>query len=66
MRLRDLGSAWVTIAFNVSIGGGALLGGALLDRFGLWVLPIAQVLFVAAGVIWMLSTDRVRIARHPG
>jgi predicted MFS family arabinose efflux permease len=65
-RLRDLGSAWATIAFNVSIGGGALLGGVLLDRLGLGILPVGEVAFLIAAIAFMLATDRFRIARHPG
>lgn len=65
-RLRDIGSAWTTIAFNVSIGGGALLGGVLLDGFGLGILPFAEVAFLVAGLAFLVATDRVRIARHPG
>ena len=65
-RLRDTGSAWVTIAFNTSIGGGAFIGGVLLDRVGIGVLPAAEVILVAACLIFVLATDRFRIARHPG
>lgn len=65
-RLRDIGSAWTTIAFNVSIGGGALLGGVLLDGFGIRILPFGEVAFLMAGLVFMLATDRFRIARHPG
>ena len=38
-RIRDLAAASLTTAFNLAIGGGALLGGLLLDNFGLTVLP---------------------------
>jgi MFS transporter, DHA1 family, inner membrane transport protein len=65
-RLRDLGSAWVTISFNVAIGVGALLGGALLDGLGIASLPFASVVLLIAGIVFMLATDRFRIARHPG
>jgi DHA1 family inner membrane transport protein len=65
-RLRDIGAAWTTIAFNVSIGGGALLGGLLLDGFGIGVLPFGEVAFVVAALVFVLVTDRFRIARHPG
>lgn len=65
-RLRDLGSAWVTIAFNVSIGAGALVGGALLDSFGIASLPFASVALLVVGIVFVLATDRFRISRHPG
>ncbi|MGN6327294.1 MFS transporter [Pseudolysinimonas sp.] len=64
-RLRDIGSAWVTISFNVAIGGGALLGGVLLDGWGIGSLPFATAALLAAGLVFMLATDRFRIARHP-
>jgi MFS transporter, DHA1 family, inner membrane transport protein len=64
-RLRDIGSAWSAIAFNVSIGGGALLGGLLLDGIGIGVLPFAAIVLLVAGLILMLATDRFRVARHP-
>ncbi|MFW8745269.1 MFS transporter, partial [Mesorhizobium japonicum] len=65
-RLRDIGSAWVTIAFNVSIGAGALVGGALLDSLGIVSLPFAAVVLLVVGIVFMLATDRFRISRHPG
>jgi MFS transporter, DHA1 family, inner membrane transport protein len=65
-RLRDLGSAWITISFNVAIGVGALLGGVLLDRLGIASLPFAAVVLLVVGIVFMLATDRFRIARHPG
>jgi MFS transporter, DHA1 family, inner membrane transport protein len=65
-RLRDTGSAWVTISFNVAIGAGALVGGGLLDRLGIASLPFASVVLLIAGIVFMLATDRFRIARHPG
>ncbi len=64
-RLRDTAAAWVTIAFNTSIGGGALLGGLLLDRFGVQVLPWAEIAFVLAGIAFVVATDRRRVELHP-
>lgn len=63
-RIRDLAAAWTTTAFNAAIGGGALLGGALLDHFGIGVLPWVAAGIVAVGFVWTVATDRVRIARH--
>ncbi|MBG6237541.1 putative MFS family arabinose efflux permease [Mycetocola sp. CAN_C7] len=62
-RTRDLAAALQTTAFNVGIGGGALLGGLLLDRNGLPSLPPAQILFVAVALALMLVTDAMRSAR---
>ncbi len=64
-RLRDIGAAWTTIAFNASIGGGALLGGVLLDAWGIASLPFTAAALLTAGLVVMLATDRFRIARHP-
>ena len=64
-KLRDMASAWLTVAFNVSIGGGALIGGLLLDAFGIGSLVPVLVAFFAAAIVLMLATDRFRVARHP-
>ncbi|HEU0207272.1 MAG TPA: MFS transporter [Pseudolysinimonas sp.] len=64
-RLRDTASAWVTISFNLAIGGGALLGGVLLDHLGIQVLPFAEAALVLASVVFILATDRRRIGLHP-
>ncbi len=64
-RLRDTASAWVTISFNLAIGGGALLGGVLLDLVGIRVLPFAEAALVLAAIVFILATDRRRIGLHP-
>jgi predicted MFS family arabinose efflux permease len=64
LRMRDTASAWLTIAFNLAIGLGALVGGGLLDRFGIAILPFAEVAFIALALVFVLSTDRRRIAAH--
>jgi DHA1 family inner membrane transport protein len=64
-RVRDLASALFTTSFNLAIGGGALLGGALLDRFGLGVLPFVDIAFIVVGLLvsvvtsaWLDARDR--------
>ena len=64
-RIRDAASAWVTISFNTAIGLGALLGGVLLDRFGIEVLPWAEAALLAAAVAFIATTDRRRVSLHP-
>ncbi|QEO09335.1 MFS transporter [Protaetiibacter larvae] len=64
-RIRDLAAASLTTAFNIAIGGGALLGGALLDGFGIAVLPWAAAGLIVLALVVAVSTDRVRIAAHP-
>jgi len=63
-RLRDTASAWVTISFNTAIGLGALLGGVLLDRLGLPVLPWFAAALLLAAVAFIAATDRQRVSLH--
>lgn len=49
-RIRDVAAASLTTAFNVGIGGGALVGGVLLDQVGLLVLPFADAALTAVGI----------------
>jgi predicted MFS family arabinose efflux permease len=72
-RVRDLASALFTTSFNLAIGGGALLGGALLDRFGLAVLPAVDIAFIVVGMIvsvvtnaWLDARDRPLTASTAG
>ena len=62
-RQRDAASALYTTAFNVGIGGGALVGAVLFERIGVQSLPFvyAAVLVVVALV---LVADAVRRARQ--
>lgn len=64
-RIRDLTGAVITTAFNSAIGLGALLGGVALDGLGLDLVPWVAAAVVAAGLVWVLSTDRLRIRLHP-
>lgn len=63
-RIRDLTGAIVTTAFNSAIGLGALLGGIVLDELGLAVVPYVAAAVVAGGAVWVLVTDRIRLAAH--
>lgn len=63
-RIRDLAAALQTTAFNVGIGGGALLGGVVLDRTGLASLPAAAIALYAAGFLVHLVADALRGARQ--
>jgi predicted MFS family arabinose efflux permease len=62
-RTRDLAAALQTTAFNVGIGGGALVGGLLLDSRGIESLPGTLVLFVGVAFVLMVGTDALRAAR---
>jgi DHA1 family inner membrane transport protein len=61
LRLRDTASAWLTISFNIAIAGGALVGGAVLDGIGTAALPWVMIGIVAVALVFVLSTDRVRL-----
>lgn len=62
-RVRDLASALQTTSFNLAIGVGALVGGLLLDKFGLEVLPFVTVALFAAAIVLVLVTDAWLAAR---
>jgi MFS transporter, DHA1 family, inner membrane transport protein len=56
-RVRDVSSAALTTSFNIAIGGGALIGGILLDNFGVGVLPLADAALAAVGLVILIATD---------
>ena len=61
--IRDISGAFMTTSFNLAIGGGALLGGVLLDSFGLTVLPWGLVAFLVVGLVFSLVTDAQRVKK---
>jgi predicted MFS family arabinose efflux permease len=63
-RERGLAAALQATAFNVGIGGGALLGGVLLSWSGLSVLPWAALILTGAGLTVMIVGDSRRRRRH--
>ncbi|PRY67651.1 putative MFS family arabinose efflux permease [Glaciihabitans tibetensis] len=56
-RIRDAASAWYTTAFNAAIGAGALIGGGLLDRYGLEILPYVDVALLLIGIVVLLVSN---------
>lgn len=61
---RDAASALYTTAFNIGIGGGALLGGLLFGAFGVGAVPLAYaVMLVAASVMVVVSSTRAAAGR---
>lgn len=54
----DVASAGTSAAFNVGIGGGALVGGLLLPAFGVRATALAGGLLVAAAVAVLLAEPR--------
>jgi MFS transporter, DHA1 family, inner membrane transport protein len=67
LRLRDTASAWLTISFNIAIAGGALIGGVVLDGLGVVALPWGLIVGISLALLFVLLTDRRRIAAaaHP-
>ncbi|WP_167050426.1 MFS transporter [Salinibacterium sp. ZJ77] len=63
--IRDYAAAWLTIAFNAAIGGGALLGGLIIDGLGMQALPWIASGIVAVGffVALFASRERMRVRR---
>lgn len=64
--IRDTASAFYSTSFNIGIGGGALVGAALLDGFGLTSLPVAYLItLVVAGALLVAAefTSRRKAAR---
>jgi DHA1 family inner membrane transport protein len=61
-RQRDAASALYTTAFNVGIGGGALVGAVLFERIGVQSLPLVYAVVLVA-VAAVLIADAVRRTR---
>jgi predicted MFS family arabinose efflux permease len=58
-RIRDTASAFYTTAFNVGIGGGALLGAVLIESVGLEMVPIVYVGVLVVALLLVVVTDRM-------
>lgn len=62
-RMRDLAAALQTTAFNVGIGGGALIGGFILDGVGLQTLPYVEIVLLLVALAISVGADAARTAR---
>ncbi|TFC11140.1 MFS transporter [Cryobacterium algoritolerans] len=58
-RIRDTASAIYTTAFNVGIGGGALLGAALLNTLGMDVVPVTYIGILVLALVLVIVSDAV-------
>jgi DHA1 family inner membrane transport protein len=56
-RIRETAAALLTTSFNIGIGAGALVGGLLLNEFGLRLLPLADVTITVVGVVFIVASD---------
>lgn len=63
-RMRDLAAAMLTTSFNVAIGGGALIGGLLLDGLGVAALPYWQLGLLLLGIVVTIAVDVVQTRRR--
>ncbi|MDR9434737.1 MFS transporter [Pontimonas sp.] len=63
VRLRDFGSAVLVTAFNVGIGGGALVGAVLYDPIGVQALAYAGASGFALAVLVAVVADRIEHLR---
>lgn len=63
VRLRDFGSAVLVTAFNLGIGGGALVGALLYDPLGVQALGYAGASGFAIAVVVTVVADRLEAAR---
>lgn len=57
-RIRDTATAFYTTAFNIGIGGGALVGAWLLETGGLGALPPTQIVLTLVGVAIVVLVGR--------
>jgi predicted MFS family arabinose efflux permease len=57
-RIRDTAAAFYTTAFNVGIGGGALVGAWLLENGGLGSLPPTQILLMTVSAVIVFLVGR--------
>ncbi|RXZ40060.1 MFS transporter, partial [Agromyces binzhouensis] len=60
---RDAASALYTTAFNVGIGGGALVGAVLFDAVGVGAVPVAYAVLLVVAMLVMVRTSRAERAR---
>jgi predicted MFS family arabinose efflux permease len=64
-RIRDTASAFYTTAFNVGIGGGALVGSLVLAASGLGALPWVDVAILVLSIILVIISDALLRQRPP-
>ena len=58
-RIRDTASAIYTTAFNAGIGGGALLGAALLNTMGMDAVPVTYIGILVLALVLVVVSDAV-------
>ncbi|MET4781203.1 MFS transporter [Glaciihabitans sp. UYNi722] len=63
-RIRDTASAFYTTAFNIGIGGGALVGAIVLDNLGLSSLPFVFAGILVVSIALVIVSDAL-LRQHP-
>lgn len=64
-RIRDTASAFYTTAFNIGIGGGALVGAIAYEHYGLGALPQIYVGILVLAILLVLLSDAILRGRRP-
>jgi DHA1 family inner membrane transport protein len=59
-RIRDTSSAFFTTAFNIGIGGGALVGAIVLETLGLRWMPFVYLAILVIALAVVLISDALR------
>ncbi len=54
-RIRDQAAAFLTVSFNIGIGGGALLGGLLVDGLGIASVPWGEAAFIVVAMAFVIG-----------
>lgn len=65
LRMRGLAGALQTTAFNVGIGGGALVGGVAIDSLGVAALPSVAGSIIMLAIVGALATYATSRRRDP-
>ena len=58
-RIRDTANAFYTTAFNLGIGGGALVGSIMLAGFGIGALPLVNAAMLTLAIIIAVVSDQI-------
>ncbi len=63
LALRDIAAAWLTVAFNIGIGGGALLGGIVIGTWSVAALPLVTLgcLVLALSLVVLVARPHVLV-----
>lgn len=67
LELRDIAAAWLTVSFNIGIGGGAFVGGLVIATWSVAALPIVMLACLGGALAVVAVIDvRGRRAAAPG